>query len=100
MSGSSLSTIRWLTFGCAVAARVLCTSTADAQVESTSAVVRGRAGGNDSNSRDRIDLDSLIARAIAVNPRITAARRRVDAARARVGPAGARPDPMLMAGIQ
>jgi outer membrane protein TolC len=45
-------------------------------------------------------LDSLVARATALNPRILAARARVDAATARIGPAGARPDPMLMAGIQ
>ncbi len=45
-------------------------------------------------------LDSLAARAVAVNPRLRAAQHRVDAARARIGPAGARPDPMLMAGIQ
>ncbi|MGQ0642558.1 MAG: TolC family protein [Gemmatimonadaceae bacterium] len=45
-------------------------------------------------------VDSLVARAVAVNPRLRAAQHRVDAARARIGPAGARPDPMLMAGIQ
>jgi outer membrane protein, heavy metal efflux system len=45
-------------------------------------------------------VDSLVARAMAVNPRLLAAHHRVDAAHARVGPAGARPDPMLMAGIQ
>jgi outer membrane protein, heavy metal efflux system len=48
----------------------------------------------------RNELDSLISRALAVNPTIMASRRRVDVARARVGAAGARPDPMLMAGIQ
>jgi outer membrane protein TolC len=46
------------------------------------------------------DLDSLVARALAVSPQLRAANRRVDAARARIGPAGALPDPMLMAGIQ
>ena len=45
-------------------------------------------------------IDSLVARALATNPTIRAARARVDAARARIGPAGARPDPMLMLGIQ
>lgn len=45
-------------------------------------------------------LDSLVARALAVNPRLRAARENVRAAAARVSPAGARPDPMLMAGIQ
>lgn len=45
-------------------------------------------------------LDSLVARALVVNPRLRAARERVRAAEARVTPAGARPDPMLMAGIQ
>jgi cobalt-zinc-cadmium efflux system outer membrane protein len=45
-------------------------------------------------------LDSLVTRAVAVNPRLRAAHHRVEAARARIGPAGARPDPMLMAGIQ
>ncbi len=45
-------------------------------------------------------LDSLVARAVAVNPRLRAAQHRVEVARARIGPAGARPDPMLMAGIQ
>lgn len=49
---------------------------------------------------DTANLDSLLARAVAVGPTLTAAQRRVDAARARVGPAGARPDPTLMAGIQ
>jgi outer membrane protein, heavy metal efflux system len=45
-------------------------------------------------------LDSLVATALAANPKIRAAAARVQAARARVGPAGARPDPMLMAGVQ
>jgi outer membrane protein, heavy metal efflux system len=44
-------------------------------------------------------LDSLIARALAVSPRLRAATSRVTAAGARVGPAAALPDPMLMAGI-
>ncbi len=44
-------------------------------------------------------LDSLIARALEVNPTIRAARQRIDAARARVGPAGTLPDPMLGVGI-
>ncbi|HEV8363237.1 MAG TPA: TolC family protein [Gemmatimonadaceae bacterium] len=47
-----------------------------------------------------ITIHSLVARAVAVNPRLRAAQHRVDAARARIGPAGARPDPRLMAGIQ
>lgn len=46
------------------------------------------------------DLDSLVARAIALNPGIRAAAARVQAARLRVAPAGALADPMLMAGIQ
>lgn len=50
--------------------------------------------------QDSSDVDSLVARALAANPALIAARHRVDAARARIGPAGARPDPMLMAGIQ
>src|SRR5687767_12645163 len=45
-------------------------------------------------------LDSLVARALEVSPRLRASRARVEAAEARVAPAGARPDPMLMAGIQ
>ena len=45
-------------------------------------------------------LDSLVARALAVNPRVIAAAARVEAARHRTSPAGARPDPMLVAGIQ
>ena len=45
-------------------------------------------------------LDTLVAHAIAVSPRLRAARARVEAAQARVAPAGARPDPMLMAGVQ
>jgi outer membrane protein TolC len=45
-------------------------------------------------------VDSLVARALAVSPRLRAARERVRAAEARVAPAGTRPDPMLMAGIQ
>ena len=44
-------------------------------------------------------LDSLVARALEVNPSIEASARRVDAARAGVGPAGELPDPMLMAGL-
>ena len=44
-------------------------------------------------------LDSLVARAMAMNPRVRAADARVEAAAARVAPAGARPDPMLMAGL-
>jgi cobalt-zinc-cadmium efflux system outer membrane protein len=46
------------------------------------------------------DLASLVARAVAVSPRVKAAAARVEAVRHRVAPAGARPDPMLMAGIQ
>lgn len=49
---------------------------------------------------DGASLDSLLARAVAVSPRMRAARARIEAAGARIGPAGARPDPMLMAGIQ
>ena len=45
-------------------------------------------------------LDSLIARALDVHPRIRAAGQRVEAARTRIDPAGALPDPMLMAGIE
>lgn len=52
-----------------------------------------------SRAQDRT-LDSLLARAADVNPRLRAAQHRIEAARARIGPAGARPDPMLMAGIQ
>ncbi|MGH7664809.1 MAG: TolC family protein [Gemmatimonadaceae bacterium] len=52
------------------------------------------------SARDSADLASLVATAMEVNPRVTAARRRADAAGARIAPAGARPDPMLMAGIQ
>lgn len=48
----------------------------------------------------RHPLDTLVARALDVSPRIRAERERVRAADARVVPAGARPDPMLMAGIQ
>lgn len=44
--------------------------------------------------------DSLVARALAINPRIRAVDALASAARARIAPAGARPDPMLMAGIQ
>jgi len=44
--------------------------------------------------------DSLVARALAMNPSIRVAEARLAAARARIGPAGAWPDPMLMAGIQ
>ncbi|MGI9188739.1 MAG: TolC family protein [Longimicrobiaceae bacterium] len=44
-------------------------------------------------------LDSLVARAIAVNPAIRAAADRVEAARAAIGPAGTRPDPMLRVGL-
>ena len=44
--------------------------------------------------------DSLVATALAANPRLRAAQAQMSAARVRVGPAGAWPDPMLMAGIQ
>lgn len=44
--------------------------------------------------------DSLVRRALTVNPRIRAAMAQLDAARARIGPAGTWVDPMLMAGIQ
>ena len=44
-------------------------------------------------------LDSLIARAVAVSPRLRAANARATAASARIGPATVLPDPMLMAGI-
>ncbi|MEP7383228.1 MAG: TolC family protein [Gemmatimonadota bacterium] len=46
------------------------------------------------------ELDSLVSRALAVNPAIHAAEARAVAAARRVAPAGARPDPMLMLGIQ
>lgn len=46
------------------------------------------------------DLDLLVAHALAVSPRITAAAARAEAARLRIAPAGARPDPMLMAGVE
>ena len=46
------------------------------------------------------DLEVLVAHALAVSPRITAAAARADAARLRIAPAGARPDPMIMAGVQ
>ncbi|MEX2154222.1 MAG: TolC family protein [Gemmatimonadaceae bacterium] len=51
-------------------------------------------------AQSRGTADSLVQRALGVNPRIRAAASHVDASRARVGPAGAWPDPMLMAGIQ
>lgn len=44
-------------------------------------------------------LDSLVARALAVNPSVRAAAKRLDVARARVVPAGVLPDPMLSVGI-
>ena len=50
------------------------------------------------NSADT-QLDSLVKRALAVNPAIHAAEQRTFAARARISAAGARPDPTLMAGI-
>ena len=45
-------------------------------------------------------VDSLVARALLVNPALRAAQSRVREAEARVRPAGARPDPMLMIGVQ
>ncbi len=45
-------------------------------------------------------IDSLVALALTVSPKLRAAQERIRAAQARVDPAGARPDPMLMAGIQ
>lgn len=44
-------------------------------------------------------LDSLVSRALDVNPTVRAARERAEAARARIGPAGALPDPMVGIGI-
>jgi len=46
-----------------------------------------------------IALDSLVARTLAYNPDLAAARNRTTAMRARIAPAGSRPDPMLMAGL-
>jgi outer membrane protein TolC len=45
-------------------------------------------------------LDSLVAHALAANPRILAAQERINAARARRGSAGLLPDPMLSIGVQ
>ena len=45
------------------------------------------------------DLESLLARARAVNPAIQAGADRVEAARAATGPAGILPDPMLSLGL-
>ncbi len=45
-------------------------------------------------------LDSLIARAMALSPRLRASEARSAAAQARIKPAGLRPDPMVMAGVQ
>lgn len=45
-------------------------------------------------------IDSLVARALAANPRLRAAEAEAAAARARISPAGAWPDPMLMAGVE
>jgi len=53
---------------------------------------------NVDESRD-IELDSLVALALAVNPKIHAAQQRVLAMRAQVGPAGALPDPMIGIGV-
>ena len=50
-------------------------------------------------AQEPVALDSLVARAIATNPDIAAARNRFTAMRARIAPAGSRPDPMLMAGL-
>jgi outer membrane protein, heavy metal efflux system len=47
-----------------------------------------------------LTIDELIARAIADNPELRAARAEVDAAAARVGQAGLRPNPMLELGGQ
>jgi outer membrane protein TolC len=44
------------------------------------------------------ELDTLVARAMAINPAVRAAAARAAAARERVAPAGTWPDPMLMAG--
>ncbi len=44
-------------------------------------------------------LDSLVARALSVNPAIRAASDRLEAARAAVGPAGLPPDPVLSLGV-
>lgn len=58
------------------------------------------APGTSTMKPDTMALDSLIARALAANPGLAAARARARAAESRVAPAGARPDPMLMAGVQ
>lgn len=52
------------------------------------------------SARRSSDLDSIVARALAGNRSLAAARHRVDAARARIGSAGTRPDPVLTAGVE
>ena len=73
----------------------------------TRAVVRGAliipflTGAAPSLAQERATVaDSLVATALAANPRVRATEAQMSAARARVGPAGTWPDPMLMAGIQ
>lgn len=58
------------------------------------------AGPTAVSAQTRDGSDSLVALALALNPRIRAVDAQAAAARARIAPAGARPDPMLMAGIQ
>lgn len=51
-------------------------------------------------ARETPSIDSLVAWALTVSPKLRAAQERIRAANARVDPAGTRPDPMLMAGLQ
>jgi outer membrane protein TolC len=70
-------------------------------VECGSLIIPFLAGAAPSLAQERATIaDSLVATALAANPRLRAAESQVSAARARIGPAGAWPDPMLMAGIQ
>lgn len=60
----------------------------------------GLGGARSGQAQPESSLDSLVARALVVNPAVMAAIARMRAAQAQVGPAGARPDPTLMVGVQ
>lgn len=68
--------------------------------DSSPSVAERAADGVRSPRANDAELDSLVRRAMAVNPAIQSAQRRVEVARARVLPAGLPLDPTLMVGIQ
>ena len=91
------------THGCACAFASRLTRSGLLRAAAILASLVGLAGPIEASSQSlrsgQSNLDSLIARALAFNPELAAARSRTEAARLRIAPAGSRPDPMLMAGL-